>query len=510
MAIRTVAALLLVACVAWGLDASLPAGELRDYGSFVASGRAATAGENPYGIHPLTFHVVLPGFDVWNPNLNPPVSLPLFALFDTADPHRGFRWWWITSLLAYGAAVLLLTRRYGGRRSLLLPLWALALAGFWDTLALGQIYLPLVLASAGAWLLLDRGRPTAAGILIGVVVAVKPNFAVWPALLLLAGYVRPAAAAGATVVALSALPVAIYGWTVYRQWVELILSDAGRAAFLTNASLPGLLQRLNAGAAGAVAAVAILAGLATWAVRRRPTVLTASACGLFGGIVASPIAWVHYTLFLLPVFFWMRLSPAAVAAAALLVVPVPLMLRTLDAPLWQQVTLGSVYNWAVLLLGVALTAAARSPVREPTPALTVVFYDGVCGLCDRFVHFLLSHDRRGLLRFAPLQGALARRDLERAGHDPAALRSILVVADKGSGNERVLARSRAVLHVLATLGGAWALVARVGALVPTALADRLYDLVAAHRYRWFGQFETCPLPKPEWRSRFIDDVVTDV
>lgn len=344
------ASAVLLPLIFWNLASALPTPGLLDYGSFVASGRAAAEGSNPYAIHPLTFHVVLPGFESWNPNLNPPVSLPLFELFDRVPPHQGFRLWWSFSALCYVAAAGLLVRRYGGERPLVLALWAFALAGFWDTLVLGQIYLPLVLAAVGAWLLLDRDRPVAAGLLIGLVVAVKPNFLVWPALLFLAGHVRAPVTAGITAAALSLVPVLIYGPDVYLQWIELVVSDEDRAVFLTNASFAGLALRAGLAGLDKALGLALLAGLALWAWSRKPPALRASALGLVGAILASPIAWVHYTLFLLPVFFSIRpMPPASRAAAVLLIVPVPAVLGYLEAPSWQQATLGSAYGWAVVL-----------------------------------------------------------------------------------------------------------------------------------------------------------------
>lgn len=69
---------------------------LWDFGAFIASGRAAAEGLDPYGIYPLTPHVVLPGFEAWNPNLNPPISALLFQLFDLAPPEVSLRvWLWI-------------------------------------------------------------------------------------------------------------------------------------------------------------------------------------------------------------------------------------------------------------------------------------------------------------------------------------------------------------------------------------------------------------------------------
>jgi Glycosyltransferase family 87 len=361
------------------LWAALPTPVLFDYGSFIASGRAASEGLDPYGIYPLTFRVSIPGFESWNPNLNPPSSLPLFELLGRLSPHEGFRMWWSLSALCYAAAVGLLVRHHGKGRGLVLALWPFALAGFWDTLVLGQIYLPLVLAAVGAWILLDRGHGLAAGILIGVVVAAKPNFLVWPVLLFLAGHFRAPVAAGVTAGVLSLVPVLLYGPQVYMQWIDLVLSDEGRAVFLTNASLPGLLQRAGLTGLDKAAALAVLAAAALWAWRARPQVLRASAIGLIGAILASPIAWVHYTLFLLPVFFFRPMKPALLVSAALLVVPVPMVLGYLDAPAWQQATLGSIYGWAVVLclFGVAGGGAGHDAgSRRPAPGRTGAVHIG--------------------------------------------------------------------------------------------------------------------------------------
>jgi hypothetical protein len=347
---RIALAIAALAAIASELLRALPGDPLMDFGSFVASARAAREGLSPYGVYPLTLHVVLPGFQSWNPNLNPPVSALLFRAFDLAEPHITFRIWWAVSVLLYGLTVLLLLRRYEELPKLTIALWAFALAGFWDTLVLGQIYVPLVLAAAGAWLLLERGERFWSGFLIGLVIAMKPNFLVWPALLFLSGHRRPALVACATAAAISAVPLLWLGPEVYRQWLELILSDRGRAAFLTNVSVTGLGERVGAPALGLAASVALLAGAAAWAFRHRPGALRASGLALVVSLLASPIAWIHYTLFLLPVFFSRWSSPFARLAGALLIIPVPLVLAHLGRPAWIQATVGSLYGWAVLLV----------------------------------------------------------------------------------------------------------------------------------------------------------------
>ena len=135
---------------------------------------------------------------------------------------------------------------------------------------------------------------------------------------------------------------------------------------------------------------------------------------------------------------------------------------------------------------------------------TLVFYDGLCGLCDRFVQFLLPRDPNARLSFATLQGDLARTTLVPRGFDPADLDTVFVVADWKGPRERVLSRSRAVLHAASALGGVWRVLSTLARIVPPPIADAVYGVIARRRYRIFGRYDACPLPRPEWRSRFLD------
>ena len=131
----------------------------------------------------------------------------------------------------------------------------------------------------------------------------------------------------------------------------------------------------------------------------------------------------------------------------------------------------------------------------------VLFYDGVCGLCDHIVRFVLQHDRAGLFRFAPLQSDYAAAVLARHGRDASELDSVCLLVDPDGPNERLLARSDAACAVFAGLGGAWRLLA-LGRFLPRPLRDAAYDAVASRRYRWFGRFDQCPIPSPLLRERF--------
>ena len=133
----------------------------------------------------------------------------------------------------------------------------------------------------------------------------------------------------------------------------------------------------------------------------------------------------------------------------------------------------------------------------------VVLYDGVCGLCSRLVQFLLRHDRHRVFSFAALQSAVGKSLVERSGGNPCELTSFYVVANYQTAAFRTFTRGDAVLFVADALGWPWR-AARMGRLVPRAIRDRAYDVVATSRYRVFGRHERCLIQRPEFRNRFID------
>ncbi|AGS23220.1 glycosyltransferase family 87 protein [Rhizobium etli] len=340
---------------------------LWDFGAFVASGHAAAAGLDPYGIYPpLTPHVVFPGFESWNPNLNPPISALLFQTFGLLEPVQSLRIWWMISIASYIAAVALLLRRYSGGLELpLLAIWAFALAGFWDTLYLGQIYMPFVLIAVVAWLSLEKDDGVLAGIMIGLLISMKPNFAVWPVLLFLAGHRVTGLVSVATAAVIATIPLVAFGPQIYVDWLRLVASDGDRAVFLTNASFAGLAARAGVPAAGTVLAALLLLGLAWWAFLRRPLVVAVSGFALLASLLASPLGWIHYTLFLLPVLLhhWQR--PWAWLAAAALAIPVPVILGYFGASRLNQLTAGSIYAWALVLMLIGLITAELKQQTAP-------------------------------------------------------------------------------------------------------------------------------------------------
>ena len=168
-------------------------------------------------------------------------------------------------------------------------------------------------------------------------------------------------------------------------------------------------------------------------------------------------------------------------------------------------------------------ARPRPSGAAPPPPGAVVYFDGVCALCNGFVDWVMVRDRAGLFRFAPLQGQTAREQLwvlpmgdgvreavfgETAGGKSAplpgssassqtAMRTVVLVDESG-----VALRSTAVLRILEGLGGVWRLAA-VLRLCPAPLRDLLYDAVAKRRYGWFGKRETCRIPTGRDAGRIL-------
>jgi predicted DCC family thiol-disulfide oxidoreductase YuxK len=140
----------------------------------------------------------------------------------------------------------------------------------------------------------------------------------------------------------------------------------------------------------------------------------------------------------------------------------------------------------------------------------LILYDGVCGLCDRFVQFVLRHDRKQIFRFASLQSLPATGILSAHGISASDLDTVYVIPnfDPAPANEAgappLLSRSDAVIFVLHELGGVWRAAALTLRCFPRFLRDWGYRVIAGNRYRIFGRYATCPVPDQSVRNRFLD------
>lgn len=136
----------------------------------------------------------------------------------------------------------------------------------------------------------------------------------------------------------------------------------------------------------------------------------------------------------------------------------------------------------------------RGPI--DVEAHPILFFDGVCGLCNATVDWLLARDRQGVLRFAPLQGETAQRLLPKT--DSQDLNSVVLFDESGLHR-----RSRAAVRTLRHLGGPYRLLSCLLWVIPAPLRELGYRTIAKLRYRLFGKKETCRMPSPSERERFL-------
>lgn len=128
----------------------------------------------------------------------------------------------------------------------------------------------------------------------------------------------------------------------------------------------------------------------------------------------------------------------------------------------------------------------------------IILFDGVCNFCNSAVNFTLKRNAKANIRFAPLQGEAGQRILQQY-HLPADDMQSFIFIEDG----RVYKRSTAALKVCRHLRGLWPLCYGF-MIVPGCIRDGIYNWIAKNRYTWFGVKETCMIPTPDMKARFIN------
>ena len=332
---------------------------LMDFGSFYASGLNARDGINPYDpnshyVFEIYFSKVSAGGKMVN--LNPPISVVIFQYISQFEPYKSEQILRKISASIFIGLILLLTVSYRQHTSIVRFIWTFTLAGFWHTLHLGQIYIFPFLFATITWLLMRHQKYALAGIALGTLIAIKPNFAVWLIFFLAAGYYTTTIIAIIFFLAESAIPVLIYGIVIYQQWLATSKIQMETLIMPGNNSILGLTARFNNIPAGIILSFVVILILVllmrkkTWE-NNDEKIEFISSLGIIASILASPISWTGYTILLIPIFIstpkWSHLM---IASAIILSIPFGFVLLFFQTSFINFIIFGWFYGWANLAI----------------------------------------------------------------------------------------------------------------------------------------------------------------
>ncbi len=128
----------------------------------------------------------------------------------------------------------------------------------------------------------------------------------------------------------------------------------------------------------------------------------------------------------------------------------------------------------------------------------IILFDGVCNLCNGAINFIIKHDSKAQFKFASLQGATGQKLLAKHHINPKETDSIVLIEP-----ERVSVKSSAALRIAKYLNEGYPLLYGF-MIIPGFIRNAVYDFIAANRYKWFGKKDSCMMPTPELKSRFLD------
>ena len=127
----------------------------------------------------------------------------------------------------------------------------------------------------------------------------------------------------------------------------------------------------------------------------------------------------------------------------------------------------------------------------------IIFYDGLCSMCNRFVRILITLDKKEKFLLASLQGKNGKILQKKFSKELHEVDSVIFY------NKQVYTKSSAVINILSELGGLYKL-AYIFNIIPSFISDSIYDYIARNRFQWFGKLDKCPMPEKKNISRFLD------
>lgn len=133
------------------------------------------------------------------------------------------------------------------------------------------------------------------------------------------------------------------------------------------------------------------------------------------------------------------------------------------------------------------------------PGKKIILFDGICNLCNSSVQFVIKRDKSDIFRFAPLQSDIGKKLIDERGIDTSTVDSIILIEP----NIAYYTKSSAAIEIANDLGGMWKVFNVFTYILPVSVRDWIYDFIARNRYKWFGKKESCMIPTPEMKAKFI-------
>jgi predicted DCC family thiol-disulfide oxidoreductase YuxK len=127
----------------------------------------------------------------------------------------------------------------------------------------------------------------------------------------------------------------------------------------------------------------------------------------------------------------------------------------------------------------------------------IVLFDGVCNLCNAAILFIIKRDKNNRFKFAPLESDTGKELLSMHQIDSSKIDSIVLIS-----GDSAFAKAGAALRISKHLTGLWPLLYSL-VIIPRCISDGVYDFIARNRYKWFGKKESCMIPTPELKSKFL-------
>jgi len=128
----------------------------------------------------------------------------------------------------------------------------------------------------------------------------------------------------------------------------------------------------------------------------------------------------------------------------------------------------------------------------------IILFDGICNLCNSFVQRVIKNDSKNIFKFASLQSDFGQKFLKDKHLDHLELKTIILIE-----GDKFYTKSTAALKIGKELKGIYQ-ISSILIWIPKAIRDFVYDIVSRNRYSWFGRQESCMMPTPELKNKFIN------